>query len=78
MTTILYLDKMVFRVSTHMPLARHDPSKGSISATDGVSTHMPLARHDLEVVLVEIHLLVSTHMPLARHDQTAKVVFGSG
>ena len=34
------------RVSTHMPLARHDIRKEGKWANSEVSTHMPLARHD--------------------------------
>ena len=35
-----------YRVSTHMPLARHDGVTTSQQMLTSVSTHMPLARHD--------------------------------
>ena len=35
-----------YSVSTHMPLARHDPPVRPNRAEVTVSTHMPLARHD--------------------------------
>ena len=37
---------MLDRVSTHMPLARHDLSTFNGALAYAVSTHMPLARHD--------------------------------
>ena len=56
------------RVSTHMPLARHDPQRSHILFWLSVSTHMPLARHDYIRRYVINTVRVSTHMPLARHD----------
>ena len=35
------------KVSTHMPLARHDWGVQQSGRNGGVSTHMPLARHDV-------------------------------
>ena len=60
------------KVSTHMPLARHD--KWTLCHTDEqyVSTHMPLARHDLGHTYIRMQKMVSTHMPLARHDNDMK------
>ena len=40
----IFLDAV--KVSTHMPLARHDIYVEVKAAVCGVSTHMPLARHD--------------------------------
>ena len=57
-----------YRVSTHMPLARHDVLTKKNGKYLIVSTHMPLARHDLVGVVSKPRFLVSTHMPLARHD----------
>ena len=34
------------KVSTHMPLARHDVLPSVDKLRQAVSTHMPLARHD--------------------------------
>ena len=35
------------RISTHMPLARHDGTLADVREyVDMISTHMPLARHD--------------------------------
>ena len=34
------------KVSTHMPLARHDADSAMLTEKFTVSTHMPLARHD--------------------------------
>ena len=56
-------------VSTHMPLARHDPVDYTDSIVAIVSTHMPLARHDVEYWQGDSGTGVSTHMPLARHDE---------
>ena len=56
------------RVSTHMPLARHDPVINAPIASSFVSTHMPLARHDPICHFFDVAEFVSTHMPLARHD----------
>ena len=56
-------------VSTHMPLARHDPHPTmQKSCWITVSTHMPLARHDGNQDDPSDPIPVSTHMPLARHD----------
>ena len=57
------------KVSTHMPLARHDKTQFFGNRRKiRVSTHMPLARHD-DLYPLPSHIpLVSTHMPLARHD----------
>ena len=44
MPVYLYKDE---KVSTHMPLARHDvPGESYYYMAQEVSTHMPLARHD--------------------------------
>ena len=56
------------KVSTHMPLARHDINENRLSSLSSVSTHMPLARHDVFSVVFILFIVVSTHMPLARHD----------
>ena len=34
------------KVSTHMPLTRHDRGFSNTNRLCGVSTHMPLTRHD--------------------------------
>ena len=46
MTNVCGLAGGTFRVSTHMPLARHDPLLALKMSFLLVSTHMPLARHD--------------------------------
>ena len=38
--------KIRLRISTHMPLARHDATVEIILLWHSISTHMPLARHD--------------------------------
>ena len=57
------------RISTHMPLARHDYLPPLVSSDCRISTHMPLARHDQAYILSVTAAIISTHMPLARHDQ---------
>ena len=42
----LQMLNVVYYVSTHMPLARHDRVMIGSSMMSAVSTHMPLARHD--------------------------------
>ena len=59
---------MFHKVSTHMPLARHDRTSFFNRQNSFVSTHMPLARHDLTDNPDANDKDVSTHMPLARHD----------
>ena len=56
------------KVSTHMPLARHDIISSYPPFFLWVSTHMPLARHDDAPGVIRAFRDVSTHMPLARHD----------
>ena len=71
MTTLPSIGIITERVSTHMPLARHDMFLDRFCNLMDVSTHMPLARHD--VVMFSLSGLpssVSTHMPLARHDNS--------
>ena len=41
----------IYRVSTHMPLARHDAEMEKWGCLATVSTHMPLARHDGRYIL---------------------------
>ena len=62
------------KVSTHMPLARHDLSCVVSVLTLTVSTHMPLARHDHSADFLPPEMSVSTHMPLARHDENVENV----
>ena len=47
MTNVTDAQKGWERVSTHMPLARHDRCKLHKGDNIDVSTHMPLARHDI-------------------------------
>ena len=56
------------RISTHMPLARHDMVSGILIRAQKISTHMPLARHDILYIETKKTFWISTHMPLARHD----------
>ncbi len=60
------------KVSTHMPLARHDTNTLKMNIKNHVSTHMPLARHDPLHRFGWFITNVSTHMPLARHDGERK------
>ena len=46
-------DVIVPTVSTHMPLARHDPKLFVSLLPLSVSTHMPLARHDILAAIRE-------------------------
>ena len=46
MTYGLSVQDLLYAVSTHMPLARHDFDAPFQNKDDNVSTHMPLARHD--------------------------------
>ena len=41
---------VTIKISTHMPLARHDMGNISMSGGEAISTHMPLARHDVTCV----------------------------
>ena len=76
MTNISPTVCVIFTVSTHMPLARHDIIPGVIFTQTGVSTHMPLARHDIPTTVLNQIVEVSTHMPLARHDAKFYEIFG--
>ena len=68
MTLIFRQCHMFHKVSTHMPLARHDCLACASRQYYKVSTHMPLARHDNTISNTPPEHNVSTHMPLARHD----------
>ena len=69
MTLKTLLSWVFKRVSTHMPLARHDFKRLTEINKLLVSTHMPLARHDKKLNSDKGDAIVSTHMPLARHDR---------
>ena len=58
----------MIKISTHMPLARHDGDQSDTSDPIPISTHMPLARHDGGFCRLDTVCGISTHMPLARHD----------
>ena len=69
MTDFVNSENALVKVSTHMPLARHDLVHWNKSVSKTVSTHMPLARHDHSPSwFSSLSASVSTHMPLARHD----------
>ena len=57
------------KISTHMPLARHDDTTHINFPSTNISTHMPLARHDGRGGAPLLDWEISTHMPLARHDE---------
>ena len=46
MTTEIQKEIDLIKISTHMPLARHDVSCRRRRCRRSISTHMPLARHD--------------------------------
>ena len=68
MTILIRCLKRTGKISTHMPLARHDKELWQFVKVLEISTHMPLARHDWRIYCGGLGQMISTHMPLARHD----------